>query len=101
MSSSEREVRVPRASSVAVTDDSLVVELVDGRTVTAPLAWYPRLVHGTPEERLGFNLIGDGTGIHWPLLDEDISVEGILAGLPSGESQKSLRDWLRDREHAS
>lgn len=101
MSSSEREVHTPRASSVTVTDDSLLVELVDGRTVTAPLAWYPRLVHGTPEERSEFTLIGDGTGIHWPRLDEDISVEGILAGLPSGESQKSLRDWLRDREAAS
>lgn len=101
MSSSEREVHVPRALSASITDDSLVVDLVDGRTITAPLAWYPRLVHGTPEERSEFSLVGDGAGIHWPRLDEDISVEGILAGVPSGESQLSLQAWLREREPAS
>lgn len=69
-------MRSPRALAVSITDDSLVVDLVDGRTVSVPLAWYPRLVHGTPEERSEFSLIGDGTGIHWPRLDEDISVEG-------------------------
>ncbi len=93
-------MRAPRASSVAITGDSLIVDLVDGRTVTAPLAWYPRLVHGTPEERLDFRLVGEGAGIHWPRLDEDVSVEGILAGLPSGESHRSLQGWLRDRESA-
>lgn len=101
MSSSEREVRAPRALAVMITDDSLVVDLVDGRTVSSPLAWYPRLVHGTQEERSEFILIGDGTGIHWPRLDEDISVEGILAGHPSGESQQSLQGWLRERGRAS
>jgi len=97
MSSSEREFHRPRASAVTLTDDSLVVDLVDGRTVSAPLVCYPRLVHATHDERSDFTLIGDGTGIHWPQLDEDISVEGILAGLPSGESQRSLQRWLRDR----
>ena len=97
MSSSERDVRRPRASAVSVTQDSLVVDLVDGRTISAPLYWYPRLVHATVEERRAFTLIGGGTGIHWPQLDEDISVEGILAGLPSGESDQSFRGWLRDR----
>ena len=101
MSSSEREFQSPRASAASVTDDSLVIDLVDGRTISAPLAWYPRLVHATPAEREDFTLIGEGTGIHWPQLDEDISVAGILAGLPSGESQRSLQDWLRDRGRAS
>lgn len=83
-----------RAQSVAVTEDALVVELVDGRTVTVPLAWYPRLVHGTPAERTHWRFIGEGEGIHWPDLDEDISVEGLLAGRRSGETQASLRRWL-------
>ncbi len=101
MSSSEREVYGPRAASVALTDDSLVVDLVDGRTISIPIAWYPRLAHGTPEVTAEFILIGDGIGIHWPQLDEDISIEGILAGLPSRESQASLQKWLQDRGRAS
>src|ERR1700731_1297475 len=83
-----------RAQSVAVTEDALVVELVDGRTVTVPLAWYPRLVHGTPAERTHWRFIGEGEGIHWPDLDEDISVEGLLAGRRSGETPASLRRWI-------
>jgi hypothetical protein len=83
-----------RAQGVAVTDEALVVELVDGRTITVPLAWYPRLVHGTPAERAQWRFIGDGEGIHWPELDEDISIDGLLAGRRSGETQASLRRWL-------
>lgn len=86
------------AQSVAVTDDSLVVELSDGRTLTVPLAWYPRLQHGTPEERKNCRLIGHGDGMHWPDLDEDISVAGLVAGRPSGESQLSLEQWMKKRK---
>lgn len=101
MSSSAPEIRAAAAQSVAVTEDALIVELVDGRTVSVPLAWYPRLLHGTTEERSSFRLIGRGEGIHWPALDEDISVSGILAGHPSGESPGSLRRWLESREETS
>jgi hypothetical protein len=86
------------ARSVSVTDDSLVVELSDGRTLSVPLAWYPRLQHGTANERTNCRLIGRGDGIHWPDLDEDISVAGLVAGRPSGESQSSLKRWLKARK---
>ena len=91
------EVGPPLAKKVRVTEDALVVDLADGRTVTVPLAWYPRLLHGTPAERRNHRLIGLGEGIHWPDLDEDLSVEGLLAGCPSGESQSSLQRWLKSR----
>jgi hypothetical protein len=71
--------------------------LTDGRTISVPLAWYPRLVYGAPEERGNWRLIGNGEGIHWPDLDEDISVENIILGQPSGESQRSLQHWLEKR----
>ena len=83
---------------MSVTDDTLTLELSDGRTISAPLAWYPRLLHGTVEERSRWRLIGQGRGIHWPDLDEDISVENLLAGKPSAESQPSLKKWLGRRE---
>ena len=86
-----------RAQNLVVTDDSLIVDLSDGRSITVPLAWYPRLVHGTPEERKNWRWIGAREGIHWPDLDEDISVENLLLGKPSGESQASLRRWLEGR----
>jgi len=82
---------------VEVTEEELVVELRDGRTIAVPLAWFPRLLHGTPEERGHWRFIGDGEGIHWPGLDEDIEVAHLLAGIPSQESQQSLQKWLRDR----
>lgn len=85
------------AETVAVTAEELTVRLADGRRVSAPLAWYPRLLNGTPAERKKWRLIGDGEGIHWSALDEDISVENILAGKPSGESQKSFKRWLAGR----
>jgi hypothetical protein len=85
------------ARQVTVTDDALVVDLVDGRTVSVPLSWYPRLAHGTPAERSNWRLIGRGEGIHWPDLDEDINVAGLLAGRPSGETQSSLQRWLKSR----
>jgi hypothetical protein len=85
---------------VSVTGDELAVDLVDGRTVVVPLAWYPRLLHGTRDERSHWRLIGRGVGIHWPDLDEDISVAGLLAGRPSGESQRSLNRWIEARDSA-
>lgn len=92
------ELEVPDANNVLVTEDTLSVELSDGRTISVPLQWYPRLVHGTSEERSKWRLIGRGQGIHWEDLDEDISVEGLLAGKPSGESQPSFKKWLASRQ---
>ena len=83
--------------NVKVTPDTLIVVLSDGRTITAPLAWFPRLLHGTPKERNRWRWIGRGEGIHWPDLDEDISIEGLLLGKPSGESQQSFARWLAKR----
>ena len=97
MSSSVVETRSALAQAVSVTKDTLVVDLADGRTISVPLSWYPRLVHGTPTERKKWRLIGRGVGIHWPDLDEDISVQGLLAGQPSNESPSSLRKWLSSR----
>jgi Protein of unknown function (DUF2442) len=70
----------PRAIEVVVTDDKLVVHLADGRTVTVPLAWFPRLLHASADERAEFRVIGDGEYINWPALDEDLSVSGLLRG---------------------
>jgi hypothetical protein len=81
-----------------VLNEVVVVDLRDGRTVTAPLTWYPRLLHGTARERRNWRLIGGGMGIHWPDLDEDLSVESILAGRPSPESHASLKKWLTERK---
>ena len=94
------ELRVAKAQNVQVTDDELIVALDDGRTIVVPLAWYPRLLHGTKEERENWRLIGAGEGIHWPDLDEDISIEHLLAGVPSGESQRSLQKWLSARRRS-
>jgi hypothetical protein len=92
------ELREAAARNVVVTKDTLKLELADGRTVEAPLAWYPRLLHGSPKERNRWRLIGGGEGIHWPDLDEDISVENVLLGQPSGESQPSFKKWLEGRK---
>jgi hypothetical protein len=92
------ELREATAENVIVTKDALKLELADGRTVEAPLAWYPRLLHGSPKERNRWRLIGGGEGIHWPDLDEDISVENVLLGQPSGESQQSFKKWLEGRK---
>lgn len=100
MTTSAIDLRTALAQDVRVTEDSLTVDLVDGRTVSVPLSWYPRLAHGTPAERADWRLIGRGDGIHWPRLDEDISVEDLLAGWRSGESQASLQRWLEARTTA-
>ena len=94
MITSTIEVQIPEAEDVSVTDDTLQVELSDGRTMSVPLAWYPRLVHATQEERSNWELIGKGQGIRWPDLDEDLGVEGLIAGRPSRENQRSFKRWL-------
>ena len=96
MSTSVTELRGALAQSVS--DDALVAELADGRMIAAPLAWFPRLAHGTPAERVNWRLIAGGEGVHWSDLDEDISVASLLAGRRSGETQESLRRWLQRRE---
>jgi len=93
----EAEATSPKARSVTVTDGALRVELTDGRSIDAPLAWYPRLLHASQAERQGWRLTGQGHGIHWDAIDEDISVEGLLAGRPSGESARSLARWIESR----
>jgi hypothetical protein len=97
MSSLSLKMQTGKALKVTVTEDSLAVDLSDGRTVSVPLAWYPRLVHGSPLERKNWRLIAGGQGIHWPDLDEDLSVESIVLGRASGESQASLKRWLESR----
>lgn len=91
-------IDLPVIQTLEITDDSLSVDLSDGRTITVPLAWYPRLLHGSLKERQTWRLIGNGSGIHWPQLDEDISLKNIILGQPSGESQTSFQRWLIQRQ---
>jgi hypothetical protein len=93
------EIETPSAVDVHTTEETLTVELSDGRTISVPLGWFPRLEHADPEERMNWRFIGKGQGIHWKDLDEDISVEGLLAGKPSAESQTSLKKWLQSRQN--
>lgn len=88
---------MPKTTRVAFNKDSFAVDLVDGRTLLVPLASFPRLLHGTSEERNNWRFVGNAEGIHWPDLDEDISIENLLLGKPSGESQVSLTKWLERR----
>ena|ERR1035437_7679953 len=97
MSISGTELKEPLAQNVTANDEALIVDLADGRTITVPLAWFPRLAHGSAPERNNWRLIGSGVGIHWPDLDEDISVVSLLAGQGSGETQESLSRWLQSR----
>lgn len=97
MATSAIEVEAAAAERVALTDDTLTVELRDGRTLAVPLSWFPRLVQASPSERAAWRLIGRGEGLHWPALDEDISVAGLLAGRRSAESSASLAAWLAGR----
>jgi hypothetical protein len=88
---------LPRVVNVTVTDDTLSVDLEDGRTISVPIGWYPRLAYGTPAERTNFQISGAGYGIHWPDLDEDIGIEGLLLGKKSTESPASFERWLQRR----
>jgi len=101
MNSLNSAVREARIQRVAVTEGTIVVGFIDGRRISAPLGWYPRLLHASSRERNNWRLIADGEGIHWPDLDEDLSVEGIILGRASGESQASLKCWLESREAAA
>ena len=98
MNSLAVELQEARARHVAVSEEALTVDLVDGRTIIVPLGWYPRLWHGTPEERNRLEILGEGAYIHWPDLDEDLTVAGLLAGRHSGESPLSLKKWLEARQ---
>lgn len=97
MSTSAEQIDRPVAQNVVVSDDTLVVELKDGRAVSVPVSWYPRLENATKAERSAWELVGGGTGIHWESVDEDISIEALLAGKPSNETQASLKRWLASR----
>ncbi len=88
---------LPRAIAVATSDDTLTVDLDDGRSVSVPIGWFPRLAFGTAAERANAQVSGAGYGIHWPDLDEDIGVEGLLLGKKSTESPASLARWLERR----
>jgi hypothetical protein len=100
MSISRVEMEIPDAVRIEINDDALTVALSDARSLSVPLAWFPRLLHATLAERRNWRLIGGGQGIHWDDLDEDISVENLLAGRRSGESQDSLRRWLAARHRS-
>ena len=95
MSISILEVSVPQAEAVTISADTITVALSDSRAISVPLDWYPRLGHATQAERCNWRLIGSGEGIHWPDLDEDISVEGLIAGRPSAEGRQSFQRWLK------
>ena len=90
--------REPVAINVTVTAEKLAVDLDDGRSLLVPLGWYPRLAHGSAQERDNWQLLGDGYAIEWPELDEHIGIEGLLAGRRSGESKKSFERWLASRQ---
>lgn len=83
------------ATNLRFTDESLIVDLADGRTITVPLSWYPRLAHATKEERDNWEMLFDGEGFSWRDLDEDLSVDGFIKGRPSGESKRSFERWLK------
>jgi hypothetical protein len=96
--SASQTLTLIRIVEVTITDDTLAVDLEDGRTIAVPIGWYPRLAYGTPEERANFEISGAGYGLHWPELDEDIGVEGLWLGKKSSESQASFERWLQRRQ---
>jgi hypothetical protein len=91
----------PLATQIEVTDEKLIVNLVDGRSLIIPLSWYPRLLHATQKERENWEILGDGYAIAWDDLDEHIGIEGLLAGKSSGESERSFERWLTSRVASS
>ena len=97
MSTSLLEAMLPEVLDVSVSDETLSVELSDGRTLSVPTGWYPRLAYATDDERADWAIIDRGHGIHWRNLDEDVTLDGLLGGRPSGESQGSLKKWLAQR----
>jgi hypothetical protein len=101
MTTSPIERWAPVAQAVHLTADTLTVDLTDGRSIAMPLAWYPRLAHATPAELSHWRFTGRSEGIHWPDLDEDISVDNLLSGSRSGESQRSFKQWLASHAPAA
>jgi len=101
MSTSPSEFVRPLAVDVEVSEDTLTVHLADGRSIVVPVIWYPRLADGTSQERAHWELIGSGHGVHWPDLDEDISVEALLAGQRSNEAPSSLKKWRSTRQRSA
>jgi hypothetical protein len=97
MSSSAAETTLPLAVAVEAHEGSLAFMLSDGRTISIPLSWYPRLAEATPSERNNWRLIGRGEGVHWPDLDEDVSVDAVVRGKASGEAPASLQRWRSAR----
>jgi Protein of unknown function (DUF2442) len=97
MTASIPELDIPSVADVCTGPRRLCFHLSDGRTVSAPIDWFPRLVHGSVRERRNWKIVGAGFGVHWPDLDEDVSVENMLLGQRSVESERSLRDWLDSR----
>jgi len=91
------DLKDTRVESITISEDTINANLSDSRSIAVPLAWYPRLFHASEKERNNWRLTGKGEGIHWPDLDEDISVENLLAGNPSRESQSSFKKWLESR----
>jgi hypothetical protein len=99
MNISAVEISIPIVQDITLTQDTLSVELSDGRNIAVPLEWFPRLLNACENERNNWRIIGKGHGIHWKDIDEDISVEGLLLGKPSGESQSSFHKWLKQRQY--
>ena len=99
MSTLNNRIKEAHAVNIKITTDELIAFLDDGRTISVPLSWYPRLLNGTEKERNNWCFVGDGQGIHWPELDEDISIDGLVDGIPSQESQASLSKWLENRNN--
>lgn len=79
-----------RVKDVHFCEDTISVDMIDGRTITAPLAWYPRLLHATPEQRANWRISCGGYGIHWPDIDEDLSTQGLLKGAPAPRASRSV-----------
>jgi hypothetical protein len=93
------EISISPAVNVSVTDIFLTVELADGRKISVPTVWYPRLAHGTPAERRQWAISCSGQGLHWEALDEDISIKGLIAGLPSNENPAMIKKWMETRKN--
>ncbi len=98
MSSAVEATTAVLVTFIACDDERLTVALSDGRRLSMPLVWYPRLYHGSPAERNEWRLIGGGEGVHWPALDEDLSLDGFLAGRKSQESAASVKKWFAGRK---
>ncbi len=100
MSISALEIEAPLIEGVSLSEDTLTADLRDGRTISVPLAWFPRLMHSSPKERENWRLIGSGEGIHWDEIDEDISAKGLLLGKSANESPESFKQWLKARKQS-